>query len=249
MTKINSFTQILRAKHRGSYQPAGLDFVYPKERAKIIRPLPQELRDQIIRENMALVGHYTSRFLWPRASDGKSTIPRKLPIGAEPNDVFEAGILGLIHAVDHFDPSLGYRFSTFASVCILGFMFRVMRNWDRHQYNYWRATGHSVRFVSLNHDAPEEYDPFSAPSSMKNTYPEDEHALEMLQEAVNQIDVKGIGIYVEEDRLVRILESYFLEDQTLEDIGAAMNLTRERIRQLRNKAISQIRRALKIKVE
>lgn len=62
-------------------------------------------RDELISENLGLVHSCVSRFT------GK---------GIEYDDLYSAGCVGLIKAIDRYDPSLGYRLSTYAVPVILG---------------------------------------------------------------------------------------------------------------------------------
>lgn len=48
--------------------------------------------------------------------------------GIEYDDLFQAGCVGLIKAADHFDASLGYRFSTYAVPVIVGEIKRLFRD-------------------------------------------------------------------------------------------------------------------------
>ena len=48
--------------------------------------------------------------------------------GVEYDDLFQAGCLGLVKAVDHFDETRGLRFSTYAVPVILGEMRRLFRD-------------------------------------------------------------------------------------------------------------------------
>ncbi len=48
--------------------------------------------------------------------------------GIEYDDLYQAGCLGLVKAVDHFDESRGLRFSTYAVPVILGEMRRLFRD-------------------------------------------------------------------------------------------------------------------------
>ena len=62
-------------------------------------------RDELITANLGLVHSCARRFT------GK---------GVEYDDLYEAGCLGLVKAVDRFDPSMGYKLSTYAVPLILG---------------------------------------------------------------------------------------------------------------------------------
>lgn len=70
------------------------------------------MRDTFICENMGLVHTCAKRF------SGK---------GIEYDDLFQAGCVGLVKAVDGFDPSRGLCFSTYAVPLILGEMRHLFR--------------------------------------------------------------------------------------------------------------------------
>lgn len=48
--------------------------------------------------------------------------------GVEYDDLFQCGCIGLIKAVDNFDESLGYKFSTYAVPVIMGEIKRIFRD-------------------------------------------------------------------------------------------------------------------------
>lgn len=70
-------------------------------------------REQAIESNMGLVHACAKRFR------GR---------GIEYDDLVQAGCLGLVKAVDHFDESRGLQFSTYAVPVILGEMRRLFRD-------------------------------------------------------------------------------------------------------------------------
>lgn len=74
---------------------------------------PQLSRDEMIEKNIGLV-HSCAHKLSYR--------------GAEYDDLFQAGCVGLIKAVDAFKPDLGFCFSTYAVPVILGEMKRLFRD-------------------------------------------------------------------------------------------------------------------------
>lgn len=67
----------------------------------------------LVTENLGLVHSCANRF---RGS------------GVEYDDLFQAGCVGLIKAAAGFDPSLGFRFSTYAVPAILGEIKRIFRD-------------------------------------------------------------------------------------------------------------------------
>ena len=72
-----------------------------------------EAREALVRENLALVHHLARRF------QGR---------GQEYDDLFQYGCLGLLKAIDRFDPGFGTAFSTYAVPVILGEIRRFLRD-------------------------------------------------------------------------------------------------------------------------
>lgn len=70
-------------------------------------------RDKKITENIGLVHSIANRFR---------------NRGADYNDLFQAGCVGLIKAVDNFDESKGFAFSTYAVPVIMGEIKRIFRD-------------------------------------------------------------------------------------------------------------------------
>ncbi len=70
-------------------------------------------RDRAIEENIGLVHNCAKRF------HGR---------GIEYDDLFQAGCVGLVKAVDNFDPSRGFCFSTYAVPLIIGEIRRLFRD-------------------------------------------------------------------------------------------------------------------------
>ncbi len=70
-------------------------------------------RDELILNNLGLVGSCASRFL------GK---------GVDYEDLYSSGCIGLIKAADRYDESLGFAFSTYAVPSILGEIRRIFRD-------------------------------------------------------------------------------------------------------------------------
>lgn len=70
-------------------------------------------RDKLVVENMGLIWSIVRRF------------DRR---GYEMEDLFQIGSIGLMKAIDHFDLSLGLKFSTYAVPMICGEIKRFMRD-------------------------------------------------------------------------------------------------------------------------
>ncbi len=70
-------------------------------------------RDKMINGNLRLV---------------LSVIQRFTNRGENPNDLFQVGVIGLIKAIDNFDPTLDVRFSTYGVPMIIGEIRRYLRD-------------------------------------------------------------------------------------------------------------------------
>lgn len=73
----------------------------------------REARNLIVEANLRLV---------------RSLVARFVTTGADPEDLFQLGCIGLLKAVDRFDLSYDVRFSTYAVPLILGEMRRYLRD-------------------------------------------------------------------------------------------------------------------------
>lgn len=95
---------------------SGLPKLTAKENDELMKRLKQgdkEARDKFIIGNMRLVLSLVKRF-------------RIKNLGAD--DVFQAGCVGLIKAIDGFDVSVGVKFSTYAVPMIIGEIKRYLRD-------------------------------------------------------------------------------------------------------------------------
>ncbi len=84
-----------------------------QELMKKIKAGDEEARQKFIVGNMRLVLSIVKRF-WAK--------------NANADDVFQAGMIGLIKAIDNFDISVGVRFSTYAVPMIIGEIKRFLRD-------------------------------------------------------------------------------------------------------------------------
>ena len=76
------------------------------------------LREQLIVANVELVKYLVNR------------MAVELPVSVEREDLVSAGIVGLIKAVDRFDPNRGVKFQTYASCLIRGEIMESLRERD-----------------------------------------------------------------------------------------------------------------------
>lgn len=86
------------------------------EKMRLLKELQEgrlEARDELVNGNLRLVLSIVQRFA------GR---------GENPDDLFQVGCIGLIKAIDHFDLSVGVRFSTYAVPLIIGEIRRFLRD-------------------------------------------------------------------------------------------------------------------------
>lgn len=78
-----------------------------------------DLRNEILVRNLALVHHVAQR------------VTRRRGQAADYDDLVSAGTVGLIEAIEHFDPGRGHAFSTYAAPRIRGAILDDLRLRDR----------------------------------------------------------------------------------------------------------------------
>jgi RNA polymerase primary sigma factor len=143
------------------------------------------------------------------------------------NNFFELvsdGNMSLIRAVEKFDYARGNKFSTYAS-------WAIMKNFARTipEENYRRdrfVTGHEEMFEAAADNRTDEH--------------EYESALKRMQEAVKGM----LGRLDDRERRI-IISRYGLNgasEQTLEQLGRELGITKERVRQIESRAQDKLRK-------
>lgn len=100
-------------------------------RALRTNPEKEDVKEELIVANLRLVAH------WVYIIQNRQTTAKTLEFW----DLFQGGVLGLMTAVDKFDPELNYKFSTYASWWIRQAIFRTIIE-----------TGRSIRIPVHMHD-------------------------------------------------------------------------------------------------
>ncbi|HET8748654.1 MAG TPA: RNA polymerase sigma factor RpoS [Ramlibacter sp.] len=237
-------------------------------------------RQSMIEHNLRLV-----------VSIAKSYLGRGVPL----SDLIEEGNLGLMHAIDKFEPERGFRFSTYATWWIRQAVERAVMNQGRvirlpvhvvrelQQVLRARRTlendpafasrngaeGEGVRVEDvaalLGRDVQEVAQLLAlaeTPKSLDATVDrnDEEHTLGDFMADELAVDPTGVMQNREVERLVtgwvdalsqrerEVLEGRFglhqREPETLEVLSDRLGLTRERVRQIQNEALSKLKRQM-----
>lgn len=173
------------------------------------------------------------------------TVARRLSSQIPPShrdELYGFGVLGLLDAIEKFDPSLGYRFETYSYTRVMGAMKDGLREFDWLPRSAKRSSSgvvHQIRCVDFKARA---FEGLSLEDSVAD--PNWHAALEVLEvEADHQEVVDALASELSE-RERHVIVEYYYNRRTLADIGAELGLTESRMSQVHRRALSCIRRNL-----
>ncbi len=136
------------------------------------------------------------------------------------------GNMSLIRAVEKFDFGRGNKFSTYASWAIMKNFARTIPDEHRHRDRY--RTSHAEMFGATEDRRSDQYEQETAQIQREAQV---ERILGRLDEREQQIIVSRFGL------------TRGQEPRTLKEVGAAMGVTKERIRQIEARALNKLRKA------
>lgn len=179
--------------------------------------LADDLRDQLAQFNLALVLAMAKKF---KGSD------------LDFSDLISEGNMALLRAIDKFNASRGFKFSTYACRAILKAFSRV-----------------GVKHTKYKTLFPTDFDPDLEKSNyQREKY--DGHEDDCMDEVVhivkaNRAELSDVELAVIDHRFaVNRGDNDEISPMTLEQVGKLVGLTKERVRQIQNKALVKIRETL-----
>jgi len=197
-------------------------------------------RDEMVKKHLKLVSYIASR------------LAIGLPDWIDKRDLISSGVIGLIDAVNNFDPSRGIKFETYAKTRIRGAIIDELRALDwiprstrSKSKEIERAISDIIKRIGrfptdeeiadgLGWDMDKYYKVLGQVSVTALLSLDDIEKRELI-ETVTDILTK----LSEQERLVIAL--YYYEELTLREIGMVLDVTESRISQIHTSAIFKIR--------
>ena len=136
-------------------------------------------RDELILEHLPQIKYIAQR------------ISTKLPSHVELNDLVSAGIIGLMDAIEKFDPNRGVKFKTYAELRIKGAILDSLRNLD------WAPRSLRKKSKDLERVYRELEQKLGRPATEKEVCEEMSITLEEFYELVDQIKGLNLGSFQE----------------------------------------------------
>jgi len=141
--------------------------------------LPHAEREHLILEHLPQIKYIAQR------------ISTKLPSHVELNDLVSAGVLGLLDAIEKFDPMRGVKFKTYAELRIKGAILDSLRNLD------WAPRSLRKKSKDLEKVYKDLEQRLGRPATEKEVCEEMEISLEEFYELVDQIRGLTLGSFQE----------------------------------------------------
>ncbi len=191
-----------------------------------------ELRRQIVERYRGLVKSVVVKYIVPfRSGDNILT----------EDDLEQIAMMGLLEAIDRFDPSRGFKFETYASSRIQGAIQDELRKIDwmprssrkQHRERIKNDAGGEM-YGNNNHQSIDEL-LVDESSDFRKDLPQEELKSALIN-IIQDLD--------ERDRIV--ISLYYYEELTMKEIGAILSLSESRVSQIHAHVLVKIRRELKI---
>jgi len=200
---------------------------------------PEE-RERLLADHLPQV-----RYIAQRIHD---RLPGQVPL----EDLVHAGIVGLIDAVDRFDPSKNVQLGTYAKFRIRGAILDCLRDTDwsprslrkraRAIEEFQRLLGelHGLSLGSL--DAARDGESPEETQAYRPNGPDEDPFFLCLQGEFKNLLAEAMDILEEKEKQVVAL--YYYEELTMKEVGAALGIGESRVSQIHSLAITRLRAKL-----
>ena len=160
----------------------------------------------------------------------------RLPVSVSDEELFAAGMYGLMHAARSYDQDRGAGFKTYAYHRIRGAILDELRRLDflpRSLRDRARAAGEDAPAVVA---IPTDEDGHESLASVPVGYTSEARDLhEVLQQAIEALP----------ERMRQVMVLYYQEGFKMREIGEHLSLTESRVSQIHSNAVARLRRAMR----
>ena len=153
---------------------------------------------------------------------------------SDADDIASAAVLGLIDAVDRFEPGRGVPFEAYAALRIRGSIIDELRRVDERG----RSGDETPRATSLDGLVEDDWIAFLASDDGVDAKFDDEDLRGRVEGAIATLP----------PRQREVLARYYADSLTLREAGARMGVSEARACQLHGRAIANLRRALSVRM-
>lgn len=158
----------------------------------------------------------------------KNYIDSRVPF----DDLFQNGVVGLLNAIDKFDPDKGYKFSTYASVVIKGFILNGIKANDVN--NNLNVSFNTFAIDDTFNTSCLEYEAYDKKYDVVDIA--ESHSLDR---AVDQlIDTSKLT-----DRQRQFIDLYYFQNMTIREITKQMGVSDTRVRNLESSILKKLRQS------
>jgi RNA polymerase sigma factor for flagellar operon FliA len=178
------------------------------------------------------------------------------------DDYYQFGMLGLLQALDRFDPAAGVRFETFASRRVAGAILDgVVTLSEKQQQIATRQRAIKERAASVSEGSTPREDAFQRLANVavglalgflledtglyvseERTYPDNSYSGIELRQLKKNVQAAVRQLPEQERRLVTL---HYLQQHGFDEIGTQWSLTKGRISQIHRSALKRLRALLK----
>ena len=181
----------------------------------------EQARKTLIEHNLRLVTHIAQAYYHP---------------SVELLELIQEGNIGLIEAVDRFDPELGYNFSTFAVWWIRKMILLYLgKDEDKISLDL-PISGEAGEILRLGDTIIDEENTLGGQSCEKQGVRlEHEQSMQQMQERMAKLPMR------EKEVLMMLYGIGLKRALTLQEIAKQLDITPERVGQIRDKALGRLR--------